>query len=392
MEPPRGDRMALFFIILISISCFYWLVAMANALHFFHQEPLPSTFTPPISVLKPVRGLDPGAYENFSSFVRQDYPEFEVIFGVLEQDDPAVPVIRHIQEDFPEKRILFYVAPPLGANRKTAILSHLVQMANYDYLVCADSDIRVKPNFLKTLSAFFRDEKVGLVGSLYRSLARNIWSKVESLLISTFLIPSGVLGFRLFGLRYAFGAALAFRRQALEDIGGFSTFKDHVADDHEIARLVHKAGWQVLLAPCVVSNLLNDVRWSEFWTRQLRWMRVAFVCRRKEYPGILLTFAFPLAIIFAFSSSFTPISLWFLVVSFGVRLTAGYLMAELLDHREMKRWLYLILLSDLFFVLLWVMAFFSKRVSWRQEDYLLLSDGRMLPVENGGEYREEPKI
>lgn len=372
--------MALFFIVLISISCFYWLVLMANSLHFFHQ-PLPTSKDhPQISILKPVRGIDPDAYENFSSFLRQDYPDYEVVFGVMDPADHAIPLIRRLQSEFPEKQINLVIAQPLGSNQKTAILHSLAQEAKFDLMVLTDSDISVGSNFLKTIASFFQDEKVGLVGCLYRTLGKNIWSYVESLLISTFLLPSGILGHRILGLKYAFGAALAVRRSALWDIGGFSSFKDHVADDHEIARLVHKAGWKVILIPHVVTNHLNSVNRNEFWARQLRWMKVAFVCHKSAYPGILLTFAFPIALGFSLISLFSPLSLWFLVVAFGVRFVVGILIADLLGHPEIKKWLFLLPLVDLAFALLWISAPLSKRFTWRSDDYIILPDGKMVPV------------
>ncbi|MGB9874747.1 MAG: bacteriohopanetetrol glucosamine biosynthesis glycosyltransferase HpnI [bacterium] len=382
--------MALFFVILISISCFYWLVLMATSLHFFHQLFPSAKSLPPISVLKPVRGIDPEAYESFSSFLKQDYPEFEVIFGVMDANDPAIPLIRRIQSDFPERSVRLVIAQPLGTNQKTAILHSLSREAKYDLLVLADSDISVNPDFLKRLASFFQDEKVGLVGCLYRSLGINLWSKVESLLISTFLLPSGILGHRILGLRYAFGAALAVRRKALSDIGGFASFKNHVADDHEIARLIHKAGWNVLLIPYVVSNHLNCVSKSEFWARQLRWMKVAFVCHRSAYPAIFLTFSFPLALLFVLLSSFSPISLWFLVVAFGVRFVVGVLMADLLEHKELRRWLYLMPLVDLVFAFLWITAPVFKRFTWRHDEYIILPDGRMVPILSD-ELKEVPR-
>jgi ceramide glucosyltransferase len=373
--------MALFFVILISISCFYWLALMANALHFFHQDFPPEGKLPPVSVLKPVRGIDPEAYENFSSFLKQDYPEFEVIFGAMDPNDPAIPLIRRIQSEFPERKVDLVIAQPLGANQKTAILNSLANEAKHNLLVLADSDISVKPDFLKKIASFFQDEKVGLIGCIYRTLGKNLWSKVESLLISTFLLPSGILGQRVLGLKYAFGAALAVRREALSDIGGFFSFKDHVADDHEIARLVHKAGWSVLLIPYVVSNHLNCVSKSDFWMRQLRWMKVALVCHKSAYPGILFTFSFPLALIFVLFSGFSPLSLWFLVVALGIRFVVGILMSDLLEQREMWSWLYLLPLADLIFTLLWITAPVSRRIFWRQDEYLILPDGRMVPLE-----------
>ncbi|MCR4427964.1 MAG: glycosyltransferase [Caldiserica bacterium] len=383
--------MALFFVILISISCFYWLVLMANSLHFFHQPFPPGKDCPPVSILKPVRGIDPDAYQNFLSFLKQDYPDYEVVFGVMDPADPAIPLIRRLQSEFPEKRINLVIAQPLGSNQKTAILQSLSQEAKFDIMVLTDSDIRVDPGFLKTIAPYFQDNKVGLVGCLYRTLGKNLWSYIESLLISTFLLPSGILGHRILGLKYAFGAALAVRRSALSDIGGFSSFKDHVADDHEIARLVHQAGWKVMLIPHVVSNHLNSVSRNEFWTRQLRWMKVAFVCHRSAYPGILLTFAFPLALSFAFISLFSPLSLWFLVVAFGVRFAVGVLIADLLGHPQMRKWLFLLPFVDLAFALLWVFAPLSRRFTWRSDDYLILPDGRMVPLLKD-EAKEVPRL
>ena len=379
-----------FFLILIAVSWAYWLVVLGTALHFFSQKHPDSSFLPPISILKPVKGMEPGAYENFASFLKQDYPEYEVLFGLEDPDDPALLVIRQIQRDFPSIKVELYITPPLGTNRKVAILHHLQEKASHEILVLSDSDIRVRKDFLKDIVAPLADEKVGLVSSFYRSeQALSLAAKVESLLISTLMLPSGILGSYLIGLRYAFGAAIALRRKALENMGGFKVIKDHLADDHQLGALIGRAGWGVVLSNHVVSNMMNHISWRGFWDRQLRWMRVASVCRRKEYPGMLMIFTFPLSLTFMFLSLFSPLSLWLFIGSLALRLSFAYCFAAYLGHRQMRRWLFLLPIADFFYFLLWIKAMFTSRVTWRQHEFILLPDGRMKPNYHDSKAEEE---
>ncbi len=382
----------LFLVILIAVSWVYWLVVCGTAIHFFEQkDPPPGAFLPAVSLLKPVKGLDDGAYENFVSFVEQDYPDFEILFGVMDELDPVIPVIARLQRNYPEKRISYYIAPPLGSNRKAAILHFLTQEARHSILVLSDSDIRVGPDFLQRAVATLANKRVGLVNCLYRSEpALSIASKVESLLISTFLLPSGILGSYLIGFHFAFGAAIVLRRQALEDIGGFEAIKDHLADDHQLGYLIAKAGWDVVLSRTVVANQLNQVRWHDFWDRQSRWMRVAWVCRKREYPGLLITYSIPLSCLLLLLSGFSAFALWLFIGSIGLRLTIGIVFARLLGHPQLQRWAVLLPIADFCFFFLWIEAMFATRVRWRDEIFTLLPDGRMVPQLEEKEQEELP--
>ncbi|HEX5434875.1 MAG TPA: bacteriohopanetetrol glucosamine biosynthesis glycosyltransferase HpnI, partial [Candidatus Angelobacter sp.] len=257
-------------------------------------------FAPPVSILKPLRGLDPQMYESFRSHCTQDYPEYEIIFGVSDPDDPAAAAVRKLMAEYPARHIRLVVCPEvLGNNRKVSNLVQMLSQAKYDYVLVNDSDIYVPPDYLRRVMAPFAQPRTGMVTCPYRGIPANtLGSKLESLGISTEFIP-GVLVARQIehGIHFALGSTLAMSRESLNAIGGLGPLVDYLADDFELGYRISQTGYDVVLADVVVETHLPAYTFAGFVRHQMRWARSTRDSRRMGYIGLLLTFALPWAII-----------------------------------------------------------------------------------------------
>jgi ceramide glucosyltransferase len=252
----------------------YYLVATIAALRFFssHRE-LPRDFAPPVSILKPVRGLDREAYENYASFCRLDYPEYEILFNVADERDAAIPLIERLIREFPQRSIrLFLGAEQLGSSNKVNKLSNMVAEARYDLLVISDSDIRVAPDYLRAVVAPFRDPRVGAVTCLYRGIAGRSFGSVLEALGNTSDFAAGVLVAWLFrSVNFALGATMATTKQRIAEIGGFEDLADHFTDDHELGNRIAARGYRVEIASLPVDTVYPETSMKEYFRHQLRW-------------------------------------------------------------------------------------------------------------------------
>lgn len=378
------DLLEIAVILIISASWIYWVIVLRSFDEFIRtrKEEVHEEYMPPVSILKPVKGLDPYAYENFSSFCNQDYPEYEVIFGVLGQDDPALPVINRVVKDFPDGRAKVVVAKPLGSNNKASILLHLAFEAKYDVFVINDSDMRVDPSYLRRVVAPLGHPDIGMVTCFYRNgLAENVLAKVEAIIISLIYFPSALIGLKL-GMSYAFGATMVIRREDLERIGGFGSILNHIVDDYILGFKVGKElGKRIYLSDYMPTNIMGRVGWEDLWNRQLRWMKGAWIGRRRQYPGIMLLFAFPLSFIYWVFSGFSPISTWFLGTSLIIRIAVSWTIAGYMGHEEMRGWIWLLPISDLLYAAFWIYGMFGNKVNWRGEEYRIGKGGILIPLE-----------
>lgn len=342
-----------------------------------------SSFTPGISILKPVKGTDPGAYESFRSHCLQQYPEYEIIFGVNDMSDSAVPLIERLMREFPERKIKLIACPQaLGMNRKVSNLVQMLPHATHDYILVNDGDIRVPAEYLRRVMAPFSDERVGLVTCLYRGMAAaTLGSRLEALGISTDF-SAGVLTARMIegGIRFGLGATLCFSRKALAAIGGLEPMVDYLADDYELGERVARAGFQVVLADVTVETFVPAYNFKDFLLHQLRWGRSTRDSRPCGYAGLLLTFGLPWALLAALLARGAGWSWRLLAIAAVARLimalTVG--LGELRD-RQVLRDLILLPLRDLIALGVWAASFAGHKVSWRG-NYFFLEDGKLRPA------------
>jgi ceramide glucosyltransferase len=369
---------------LTALSWIYWLIAYVWVHHFFRADRgVTNGFMPPVSILKPVKGVDPQAYENFESFCHQDYPEYEIIFGVADADDPVIPVIERLQRNFPELPITLHVTPVFGTNQKAALLAELTPLARYSVLALSDSDMRVTPDYLHRVAAPLQDPQVGLVTCLYRPQAPvTLTARLEALYMGVTFLPSVIVARRVLNMHFAMGATDVLRRRDLERIGGFSAICDYLADDYQLGARIADSGKRVVLSDYIVNCYLGGTTFQTQWRREVRWAHCSRTSRPLEYPGLLLSFSTPLALILLLSSGLSFTSWLALATSLILRWGVGWGVAGYTGDRVSRRWLLLLPLRDMLSALVWCAGLLGRIVVWRGKRFILESDGRLrqLPM------------
>ena len=362
--------------------CFY-LLAACGLVDFLKQKrktPDRSSL-PPVSILKPLKGVDPEMWTSFRSHAEQNYPEFELIFGVVDSTEPACDAVRKLQATYPKRKIDLVVCDRiLGTNVKVSTLAQMVPHAAHEILLVNDSDIRVGPDYLKRVAAMLGDPHVGLVTCLYRAEpAGTLGSRLEALGIATDFVP-GVLSARFLerGLHFALGSTLAFRRADLGAIGGFESILDYLADDYELGRRISSMGKRVELSPATVTTFLPPYSLREFWQHQLRWSRTIRDARRGGYLGLVFTFGLPWSLLMLITSGGALWAWFFAAVTYGLRLGLGLATAsQVLNDRQTARNIVLLPLRDLIAPFVWFAGLFGNRIHWRGDNFYL-EDGRLL--------------
>jgi ceramide glucosyltransferase len=364
----------------------YYLICLWSAAGFLSERKaagVGARFTPPVSILKPLKGTEPGMYESLRSHCLQDYPEYEIIFGVSGADDPAVEFVERLRREFPRPAIkLVICAKNLGMNRKVGNLAQMRMESRYEYLLVNDSDIRVEPEYLRRVLAPLEAPKVGLITCLYRGVASpTLGSRLESLGISTDFC-AGVLTARTLenGIRFGLGSTLAFRARDLQAIGGFESLVDHLSDDYEIGKRIAALGREVKLSEVVVETFLPAYTLGGFLDHQLRWARCIRDSRRWGYAGLLLTFGLPWAMLALIAAKGATWACLLLGITAGVRLAMSRVIGrEVLGDRQVTGWIWLLPLRDFVALFVWIASFAGHTVVWRGERFHL-KHGRLSRV------------
>lgn len=338
------------------------------------RRPVPE-FTPPVSILKPLRGVDPQMYESFRSHCLQAYPVYEIIFGVNEADDPAAEAVYRLAAEFPTCKIRLVLCPEiLGNNRKASNLVQMLPHAVHGHILINDSDIFVPPDYLRRVMGHFERPQVGMVTSLYKGIAAaTLGSKLESLGISTDFF-AGVLAARQVekGIHFALGSTLAINAEALSKIGGMAPLVDYLADDFELGKRTSNAGMEVVMSDLVVETHLPPYSLRHFLDHQMRWARSTRDSRRAGYLGLALTFGLPWAIIAVLFSAGAWWSWIVLACASLMRLVLALVIGVGLLHDEtVLRRLWLLPLRDLVALGVWFGSYAGHEVHWRGEVFLL---------------------
>jgi ceramide glucosyltransferase len=369
-------------------SSIYYLLCLWSAATFLREgkaasDPVAERSLPCISILKPLKGTDPEIYESFRSHCLQDYPEYEIIFGVSDPGDSAIESVRELQAEFPNRTIQLMVCPEiLGANAKVSNLAQMLAKVRYDYLIVNDSDIRVSPDYLRRVTAPLTDPRVGMVTCLYRGVASpKLGSRLEALGISTDFCASVLAARQLEGgIRFGLGSTLAFRRAELKKIGGFTSIADHLADDYELGKRIAGLGLMVKLSEVVVETYLPPYRLREFFAHQLRWARGVRDARAGGYLGLVFTFGL-LWVLLALAASRGALWAWTgLAVTLFLRVAVALIVGgKVLQDRQLLKDAWLIPLRDLLAVVVWVVSLGGHTVTWRG-DHFQLKDGKLTRI------------
>ena len=335
---------------------------------------------PPVTILKPLKGIDPDIYEAFRSHCLQNYPEYEIIFGVSEADDPAVASVEQLRREFPHIPISLVVCPDkLGTNVKVSNLEQMVQAARFEHLIVNDSDIRVGTDYLRKVLAPLQNDQIGMVTCLYRGVpAATLGSHLEALGISTDFSAGVLVAEQLEGgLHFGLGSTLAFRRRDLERIGGFRAIVDFLADDYELGRRIADLGLKVVLSPTVVETHLPAYDFTGYLTHQMRWARGVRDARLGGYVGLVSTFGLMWSLLALVAAKATPWSWAVLVTVMFLRIAVAFVVGRsALQDRRLTAQLWLLPLRDLIAVGVWIASFAGHSVIWRGEKFELKS-GRL---------------
>ena len=366
-------------------TLFYYALSAAGLMSFLRAggPTAPATNLPPLSILKPLKGVDPQIWKSFVSHCEQDYPQLQLIFGVSDPDDPAIALVRKLQKQFPTRQIDLLECPQiLGTNVKVSNLVQMLPAARHEILLVNDSDIRVPHDYLRRVVEPLADWNVGLVTCLYRGIAaKTVGSRLEAIGIATDFVP-GVLSARFLekGVRFALGSTMAFRRSDLAAIGGFEVLLDYLADDYELGSRIAAKGKKVELSSVVVDTFLPAYSFSEFLDHQLRWWRTIRDARRGGYLGLLFTFGLPWALATVIAARGAAWSWLLFAITVAARLTLGLGTAlRALEDRQPLTSIFLLPMRDLLAPLLWAAGLVGNRIHWRGEEFNL-KNGRLTRI------------
>ena len=331
---------------------------------------------PPATILKPLCGAEPALYEHLRSFCEQHYPSWQVVFGVRDPHDPALEVVHRLRSEFPQLDLQIAInSAQHGISSKVSNLVNMMPLARHDYIVIADSDIRVGPDYLERVIAPLLDERVGIVTCLYRGYPRpGFWSLLASIFINEWFVPS-VRVLALSGSRaFAFGATIALRRATLARVGGFAVIADQLPDDYRLGELTRRVGLRTVLSEVEVETCVDEADLGELVRHQLRWLRTIRTVRPIGYALAVVSFGLPLAIIGCLLAGASAATLAMLAVTAIARLMIH---SAPRNSYSLPGQLGLAALSDMLGFVLFCWSFAGRRVHWRDARYLIARDGTL---------------
>ena len=355
----------------------YLLGSVAAASRFARRRNAAAAAQPPVSVLKPLHGAEPGLYENLRSFAEQDYPSHQLILGVRDRDDDALPIVRALMRDLPDRDIRLIVDPHVaGSNLKVANLENMLPAAKHDVIVIADSDMRVTPHYLAAVTAPLMNPATGLVTCAYRGVPADagLWSRLAAMHIDFGFLPGALLGDALDVGGGCFGATIAARRRVLERIGGFARLRNELADDHRMGSATRRAGLRVVLSSYIVENRVSEPSLASLWRHELRWARTSRAMAPIGFAGSVITHGVMLSLIAALLSG--AVAAWVaLPLTLGLRWGTAVAVARRLGLSTHGLWL--LPVRDALSFAVFLASFCVRSVSWRDQLFRIEPSGQM---------------
>jgi ceramide glucosyltransferase len=376
-SPAPGKVLAAALFLLLCGSIVYSVMQIIAANRYLAVRPPVLRTSEPVSILKPLSGLDLGLESNLRTFFEQEYAAFEILFAVRSSTDPSVSVVSKLQGEYPNVPSgLVITGEPPYPNGKVFGLDRMLSQAKNDLVVMSDSDIRVDRNLLKTIAAEFQDERLGVATCPYRAVSgSSVWSKLEATGMNTDFWGGALVARMLEGMRFAVGPTIAARRKAIRAIGGFDRVKDYLAEDFVIGKFAAEAGEGVILSSYVIEHHIGSATLSENIMHRLRWARSTRRSRPAGYVGQLFTMPLPLALLVcAVSPSWWPV----LAVTIVVRGISAYTVSKGVLRSQLN-W-FLLPIEDLMGFCFWLAGFFGNTISWRGRHYRLFADGRFEEI------------
>ncbi|MFN3076693.1 MAG: bacteriohopanetetrol glucosamine biosynthesis glycosyltransferase HpnI [Alphaproteobacteria bacterium] len=362
----------------------YVLLAIFHVRRFRELAHAHGQYRPAISVMKPLCGGEPRLYECLRSFVDQEYPDFQIVFGVREASDPAVSVVARLRAEFPDRDITLVVDARIhGPNLKVSNLLNMLPACRHDVLVVADSDVRVGRQALATVVDSLENPRVGAVSCLYKGVpAAGHAARLGGLFINDWFLPSALVDEALNGVDGCFGPMIALRRRALAEAGGFEALVDYLAEDNRLGRLVRRAGWEVRLSHHAVETMVEEADLRGLISHEVRWGRTVRACRAADHALSVITFPLPLLLVPLF---LVPTSLTLVLVSayVGLRVVLHQVVRRrfVLSASPFSPWL--VPVRECLCFAVWAVSLLGQRVTWRGRVYRITAEGRLIPTVRG---------
>jgi ceramide glucosyltransferase len=369
-----------------AIPFVYYLIALFSSWQFFRRGVPRSagnqSFTPPVSNLKPIRGLDPDAYENFASFCRQDYPDYELLFCVGEEDDPSLPILQKLASDFPERRIRVLIGSGgTGSNDKVVKLARLVGEAQHEVVVISDSDVRVQPDYLRTVVAPLADPKVGAVTCFYVPIEdKTLTDSLQTIGMFSDFYAGILVARQLDGVKFALGPTIATTRSRLAGFGGYEAIQNRPADDLLVGRLIAEQGYEVELLPYTILTVADYGSMGDLLHKRLRWIVVMRHLRPWGHFGLLLTQGLPWSLAAIAIHPSAGVAFGYLGAYLFLRCAMTWVVGIWgLKQDVLWKKLALIPMWDALAFGIWLTSFARNSIRWRDAEYYI-RDGRLVPV------------
>lgn len=376
-------RYALFALALAPLA--YYVVAILAAGRFF-RAPKPvsvsSEFTPPVSILKPIYGLDRETYENYASFCAQDYPDYEILFCVSDEQDPATAVIRKLIEDFPNRAIRLLVgSDPLGVSDKVNKLCRMTREAKHPIVIVSDSDVRVDSGYLRAVASPFQNLKVGAVTCLYRGLTDgSLAADLEAIGNSTDFAAGVLVAWLFSDVNFMLGATMAVRKTSLAEIGGFESLVDYFSDDYELGNRIAEKNYRVELIPHSVAIVYPHQTLQDAFRHQLRWNLSIRFSRPAGHLGLIFTQGLPLCILAAIFAPSATLAFAILAAYIILRAASAWVIGVRgMKDANLRGKMELLVLRDAFAFVVWLVSFFPRRIFWRGKQFQV-RDKRLVAV------------
>lgn len=385
-------RLSVFqFLCLIPIICgSLYAVLCAVAVFYLRRktsvEPTRTcTDWPAVTILKPVSGLEKHLPENLRSTCRQDYPHFQVVFSVQKLDDPAIPLLQELQREFGTDRVTLAIEQCMASpNGKIDNLIGALKHARHEILVISDSDVRLRPDYLKTIVAPLIDPAVGYVCTLYKATDADTWfEKLELLTINADLTPNMAFALVTGASKFCLGASTALRRTTLEEIGGLASLGDYLVEDYEMGRRIWTSGKRMVILPYLVETIVDLKTPTQWWNHLVYWDQNNRAARPGALFSTIVIRPVPFAVLFALSTLDSWLGLSVMAATLVIRLlSAGIVMRWGLADREGARCLWLLPVRDIAALGSWVLAFTKRTTIWRDTKFVLTRNGRLVLPED----------
>lgn len=378
--PLAGDV----FLAIAAIPFVYYLLAIYSSWRFFRQPTSVSdaSFTPPVSILKPIRGLDPDAAENLASFCRLDYPEYEIVYCVDPGDEAVLQLLATLIRDFPQCHIrVLHGSGRVATNDKVAKLARLVSDATHEVVVISDSDVRVRPDYLHRVVAPLRDPKVGAVTCFYIPTEHNTFTDhLQSAGMMSDFYAGVLVAWQLDGVRFALGPTIATTRTRLNGFGGYPVLENRPADDLLVGRLIAEQGYEVVLLRYSIATVCDYGSLGDLLHKRLRWIVVMRHMRPWGHLGLLLTQGLPWSLVAVAVHPSAAVALGYLGGYFGLRVAMTWLIGvHGLRQTDLWKQMPLIPVWDAVAFAIWLTSFGRNSIRWRGADYYI-RDGRLVPA------------